>query len=216
MPLPAFDVGAFVLSLPHLLGTTSVEHIPSSIPYIDCDPEWVARWEARLASLEGQRPRLRVGIAWQGNPGHSTDRWRSVALEQFASLAEQPGVRLVSLQKGPASEQLQKRPALALDLGSELTDFADTAAVLRCLDLVIAVDTAVVHLAGALGVPVWVALPKFPDWRWLLERSDSPWYPSMRLFRQTVNGQWDDVFSRVKQALATYSPRLSAVRSGGE
>ena len=157
-----------------------------------------------------RRPVLRVGIVWQGNAGHKADRWRSVRLEQFAPLAELPGVRLVSLQKGSGSEQLEKTPGLALDLGPELTDMADTAAVIRCLDLVISVDTAVAHLAGALGVPVWVAVPKIPDWRWLLEREDSPWYPTMRLFRQTQQGQWDDVFGRIRGALA----RTAAERPG--
>ena len=207
-PFPDFDVGVFLLSLPHLLGTTSIERIPADIPYIDCDPEWVESWEARLASLEGQRPALRVGIAWQGNPGHKTDRWRSVALEQFAPLAELPGVRLVSLQKGLGREQLDKLPGLAIDLGAELTDLADTAAVVSCLDLVITVDTALAHLAGAMGKPVWVILPVVPDWRWLLQREDSPWYPSMRLFRQAARGQWNEVFGRIKTMLADFGGDL--------
>ena len=147
---------------------------------------------------------LRVGIVWQGNPGHKGDRRRSVRLEQFAPLAEQAGVRLISLQKGPGREQLEKMPGLALDLGRELTDLADTGAVIRSLDLVISVDTVVAHLAGALAAPVWVILPKVPDWRWLLQRDDSPWYPTMRLFRQTERGDWDDVFRRIKMALGAF------------
>ena len=114
-------------------------------------------------------------------------------------------MRLVSLQKGHGSEQLRKMPDLAVDLGPELIDLADTAAVMRCLDLVITVDTALAHLAGALGTPVWVALPAVPDWRWLLQREDSPWYPSMRLFRQTERGQWDEVFQRIKIALGAFA-----------
>ena len=172
-----------------MLGTTSVERIPANVPYLDCDPELVGTLGSTTCRTgTGSAPSLRVGIAWQGNPGHKGDRWRSVRLEQFAPLAEHAGVRLVSLQKGAGSEQLEKMPGLAIDLGPELTDLADTAAVIRCLDLVITVDTAVAHLAGALGVPVWVALPTVPDWRWLLQREDSPWYPSMRLFRQAAAG----------------------------
>ena len=160
-----------------------------------------------------RRPSLRVGIAWQGNPANKRDRARSARLEHFAPLAEKAGVRLVSLQKGPGSEQLAKMPELAVNLGPELVDLADTAAVIRCLDLIISVDTVVVHLAGALGAPVWVALPSVPDWRWLLNREDSPWYPSMRLFRQTVRGQWDDVFSRIKIALDAFPGSSTALTS---
>jgi hypothetical protein len=198
----AFDVHTFPLNLPRLLETTSVERIPANVPYLDIDTRLVETWKARLAALEEQDPRLRVGIVWQGNPGHKGDRKRSVRLQQFAPLAELPGVRLISLQKGVGREQLEKLPGLALDLGPELTDLADTAAVIRNLDLVISVDTVVAHLAGALAAPVWVVLPKVPDWRWLLQREDSPWYPTMRLFRQAEHGQWDDVFQRIHHALA--------------
>ena len=148
-PFPDTDVGAFLLSLPRLLGTTSVERIPAQVPYLDCDPELVERWRTRLAALDDRPAGLRVGIVWQGNPGHAADRWRSVSLEQFAPLAELPGVRLISLQKGDGRDELAKMPDLAVDLGPELNDMADTAAVIRCLDLVITVDTAVAHLAGA-------------------------------------------------------------------
>ena len=137
----------------------------------------------------------------------------------FAPLAGVPGVRLVSLQKGPGREQL---PDLAdrlgvLDLADQLEDFADTAAVMSNLDLVITVDTAVAHLAGALGIPVWVALPLVPDWRWLLEREDSPWYPSMRLFRQSAWGDWAGVFERLTEALRQQveaTQGMTKVRSG--
>ena len=139
-------------------------------------------------------------------------------LEQFAPLAELAGVRLVSLQKGTGKEQLEKLPGLAVDLGPELSVVADTAAVIRCLDLVITVDTAIAHLAGALAAPVWVALPKVPDWRWLLRREDSPWYPTMRLFRHSHLGPWDEVFARIKSALGAFSaPMFSGAvrRTGG-
>ena len=126
------------------------------------------------------------------------------AARAIRALAQLPGVRLISLQKGVGREQLEKLPDLAVDLGPELNEVADTAAVIRCLDLIITVDTAIAHLAGALAAPVWVALPMVPDWRWLLEREDSPWYPTMRLFRNTHIGPWDEVFGRIKSALGAF------------
>jgi hypothetical protein len=146
---------------------------------------------------------FKIGIAWQGNPRFCDDRWRSIPLEAFSPLAEINGVRLISLQKGPGREQLEKvaDKLRIFDLAQSLDEtrgpFMDTAAVMQHLDLVISSDTAVAHLAGALGVPVWLALPLVPDWRWLLHRSDSPWYPTMRLFRQTHFGKWTDVFERM-------------------
>jgi len=148
-----------------------------------------------------------VGIAWQGTPAFRYDRQRSIPLTRFAPLAQVEGVQLINLQKGPGADQLS---ALAgqfpvLDLGSSVDEgsgpFMDTAAIIKNLDLVISSDTAVPHLAGALGVPVWVALPLVPDWRWMLKREDSPWYPTMRLFRQTRFGQWEDVFKRMAEEL---------------
>ena len=148
-------------------------------------------------------PGYKVGIAWQGNPDHALDRRRSLPLQSFAPLAELPGVRLVSLQKGSGSEQLTEQGERlgVLDLTDRLVDFADTAALMSNLDLVITVDTAVAHLAGALHIPAWLVLPRIPDWRWLLERDDSPWYPSMRLFRQSTWGDWAGVIERVTEAL---------------
>jgi tetratricopeptide (TPR) repeat protein len=212
-PFPQYDVGSFLVSLPRLLGTSSTEHIPADVPYLGSDPQRIERWEARLSSL-APRPVRRVGIVWQGNPSHKQDRWRSVRLEQFAPLAAHPGVRLISLQKGVGREQLEKNPQLAADLGPELVDLADTAAVIHGLDLVITVDTALAHLAGALAAPVWVAVAMVPDWRWLLNREDSPWYPSMRLFRQARQGQWDEVFDRMRIALSDFSSRTSAATTG--
>ena len=173
-PLPAFDVQAYLLSLPLLLGTNSIERIPANVPYLDTDPDLVERWQVKLAALEADRSPLRVGIVWQGNPDNKSDRQRSVRLEQFAPLAEQAGVRLFSLQKGSGSEQLAKMPGLAIDIGTELIDLADAAAVVRCLDLVISVDTVVAHLAGVLGIPVWLALARVPDWRWLTGARGQP------------------------------------------
>jgi tetratricopeptide (TPR) repeat protein len=193
------DVQAPLLSLPRLLGTT-LASIPSSVPYVFADASLRQRWRDKVPAGPG----LRVGIVWQGNPQFGGDRYRSVPLSRFRGLAAVPGVHLFSLQKGKGSEQL---PELAqeldiTDLGSQISgDFCDTAAAMASLDLVLGVDTAVVHLAGALGVPVWVLLPFNPDWRWLLGRTDSVWYPSARLFRQARWGDWDDVFAPVADAL---------------
>jgi hypothetical protein len=148
-----------------------------------------------------------LGIAWQGSPSYRYDRQRSIPLAQFAPLAHVPSVQLISLQKGPGKEQLL---ALAdafpvVDFNNRLDEaagaFTDTAAIMSSLDLVITSDTALPHLAGALGIPVWIALPFVADWRWLLEREDSPWYPTMRLFRQTRLNQWEDVFERMAEEL---------------
>ncbi len=143
---------------------------------------------------------FKIGIAWQGNPHHKWDRFRSFPLKRFAPLAELPGVQFFSLQKGPGTEQLRKRshhfPVTALleDTAGAPGSFPDMAALMTRLDLVITADTATAHLAGALGVPVWVALATMADWRWLLHRDDSPWYPTMRLFRQRQLGDWEPVF----------------------
>jgi hypothetical protein len=203
-PLPAFDWHAPLLSLPGLLGT-NLETVPGAVPYLRADPERVAHWRRELAGVTG-----RVGIAWQGSKQHRGDRHRSVPLSRFAELAAVPGVSLCSVQKDPGREQLREGPGADLpvqDLGG-LTrdDFADTAAVLMNLDLVVTVDTALAHLAGALGVPVWVALPSAADWRWLRGREDTPWYPTMRLFRQAARGEWEPVFTRLAQALRERLP----------
>ena len=197
-PVPEFDVHTPLLSLPRLLGTT-LESVPADVPYLEAEPQLVEAWRHRLGSYPG----FKVGIVWQGNPKFRLDRLRSIPLAQFAPLARVPGVHQFSLQKGPGAEQLaavtDRFPVT--DLGRRLDDFMDTAAVLKNLDLVISVDTAIAHLAGALGIPVWVALPFAPDWRWLMGREDSPWYPTMRLFRQTRPGQWEDVFHHIAEAL---------------
>jgi hypothetical protein len=195
---PAHDIQASLVSLPRIF-QTRLETIPAQIPYLSADPELCARWRERLSGVR----EFRVGIAWQGNPIHIHDRHRSVPLLAFAPLAGVPGVRLVSLQKSPGREQLsgQGERLGVLDLADHLGDFADTAALMSNLDLVITVDSAVAHAAGALGIPVWVALSRVPDWRWLIEREDSPWYPNMRLFRQTTRGHWAGVFERLTEAL---------------
>ncbi|MEQ1828055.1 MAG: tetratricopeptide repeat protein [Pirellula sp.] len=196
-----FDCHAAMMSLPHLLGTT-LESIPASIPYVEAESARVARWKSKLCSLEA----FRIGICWRGNPTHQDDRVRSMSLNQLAPLAL-PGVQLISLQKGAAPYELSEMQSgfSVLNLGDELDRdggaFLDTAAIMKCLDLVISVDSAPAHLAGALGVPVWVALHRIADWRWLLDRTDSPWYPSMRLFRQKITKQWTEVIDAMRREL---------------
>ena len=184
---PAHDMHAALMSLPGLLGTT-LETVPAELPYIHPDPARVERWGRELAVY----PEFKVGINWQGNPGYAGDFHRSMPLRHFAALARVPGVRLFSLQKFAGSEQLKELGEAfpVVDLGSRLDEgdgsgpFLDTAAVLKNLDLFVTSDTAVAHLAGALGVPVWVPLSTSASWQWMHEREDCPWYPTMRLFRQ--------------------------------
>jgi tetratricopeptide (TPR) repeat protein len=200
-PLPPFDVQAPLLSLPGIFQTT-LENVPAEVPYLFADPELAGRWQAELGPIAARK----IGVFWQGTMKNPA---RAIPLACFEPLAALPGVRLFSLQIGPGAEQLQElagRFPLA-DLGSRLHDFMDTAAVLANLDLLITCDTAVAHLAGALGVAVWVALPLAADWRWLRERNDSPWYPTMRLFRQDRRGDWQGVFRRIETALG--DPGLS-------
>ena len=198
--LPTFDVQAPLMSLPYLLGTT-VETIPAQIPYLGIDHELAARWAERLRDTPG----LKVGLVWAGNPTNPHDRRRSMALANLAPLAAfaEQDVSLISLQKGPAGAEAATPPdgLRLIDLGPELTDLADTAALVAQLDLVISVDTAVAHLAGALGRPVWLLVSHVHDWRWLLGRNATPWYPSMRLFHQSRPGDWQSVVSSVCTAL---------------
>jgi tetratricopeptide (TPR) repeat protein len=200
-PLPAFDVHAPLLSLPHLLGTR-LDCAPAEVPYLTADAARVARWKQEL---EGLGPGLRVGIVWQGSPLNRYDSRRSVPLVEFEPLTWIPDARLASLQAGDGIEQLAARAHCwpVTDLGSrfDLASFEDAAAVLCTLDLLVTVDTALAHLAGALGRPVWVALPFTADWRWFQKREDSPWYPTARLFRQRRWGEWAEVFKRIAARL---------------
>jgi hypothetical protein len=189
---PPHDLWVDQMSLPRLLGTR-VASIPAAGGYLAADPARVAAWRGRLPSGK------RVGLVWAGNPGHSNDARRSVPVAQLAPLLACRSVRFVSLQVGPNSGEAA-RLGLA-DNAATLTDFGETAALASALDLVIAVDTSTAHLAGALGRPVWVLLPYAPDWRWLIGRDDSPWYASMRLFRQHQPGDWAGVIARVAAAL---------------
>ena len=196
--LPHFDFYINLPSLPRVLNTT-LESIPADIPYLHADPADVERWAFKL----GDGGKLRVGLAWAGSPTHSNDRFRSMDLSLLKPVLEVVGVRFVSLQKGPAAQTEGMVPAGVdwLDVGAELEDFSDTAAVISELDLVLCVDTAVGHLAGALGKPAWVMVAQPADFRWLEGREDSPWYPTLRLFRQSRRDDWTDVVERVKAAL---------------
>jgi Tfp pilus assembly protein PilF len=195
--LPEFELQCPLFSLPRAFGTT-LDSIPAPVPYLGAAPEAVARWRERL----GTAPGLKVGIAWAGSPMHRSDAQRSIAIEQWLPLLRLEGVRWFSLQAGARAADLARLPeGLVTDLALELRDFAETAAAIRNLDLVIAVDTAVAHLAGALGSPAFVLLRERPDWRWLLGRDDSPWYPTLRLFRQRRAGDWEDVLRRVRGVL---------------
>ena len=196
-PPADWEVQAPLLSLPGLFGTT-LETIPAETPYVFPDAELAARWRKELAA----DARLKVGVAWRGNPRHLNDRFRSFAIVQLETLADER-LRFYSLQKDITDEE---RAVLTgrlrgIDLGPRLIDFNTTAAVVANLDLVITCDSTVAHLAGAIGVKAWVAIPFAPDWRWLLEREDSPWYPSLRLFRQRQPGNWAEVFRRMRAQL---------------
>ncbi len=201
--LPQYHVQAPMLSLPGILGTR-LETIPADVPYLFADDALVEAWRQRLVSFQG----CKVGIGWQGNPKYVTDNLRSIPLRHFAPLARVPGVRLFSLQKGPGSEQAAAVRAdwpiveFGPDFDSRRGTFMDTAAVMRNMDLVITSDTALAHLAGGLGVPVWVPLGTACDWRWLDAGEDCPWYPTMRLFRQSRLGDWAGVFAAIAGELA--------------
>lgn len=199
--LPRYAAYCALSGLPRLEGTR-VDRVPGAAPYMRSDPARRARWRERLAGLVPGGLR-RIGVVWAGRPTHNNDRNRSAGLETFAAIADVPGIALLTLQKGPTVGQAGRYFGRAplINLGAEIVDYEDTMAVLDNLDLLISVDTSVAHLAGAMGRPVWVMLPMAPDWRWLLDRDDTPWYPSMRLFRQRRSRQWDDVVGDVVEAL---------------
>jgi len=227
-PLPTFDVHCPLLSLPHVLHTT-LETIPCEVPYLRADPALVQHCHNKLAATctdpteprvetRGQptpvpapNRRVKVGLAWAGLPTHPNDIHRSLTLAAFAPLAAVPNITFYSLQKGKrASDAADPPPGMHLvDLTPDLHDFADTAALIANLDLIISVDTSIVHLAGALAKPVWTLLPFLPDWRWLQDRPDSPWYPTMRLFRQQTQEQepadWPAVLTQVAAALGQFA-----------
>jgi Tfp pilus assembly protein PilF len=202
-PRPPFDVQIPLMSLARIF-SPSLDKVPNKVPFLAADAALCEHWRGELSKFPGYR----VGIFWQGRTSYRADRFRSVALSQFAPLAQVRGVRLFGLQKGPGSEQISsvRGQFHVVDLGSAADarsgPFMDTAAIMKNLDLIVTSDTAGAHLAGALGVPVWCALRASPDWRWLADRDDSPWYPTMRLFRQTSAGDWPGVFQRMAAALS--------------
>jgi hypothetical protein len=199
--LPAFDLHCPISSLPFAF-KTRLDTIPSA-PYLPAPPDSLVRaWEDRL----GARTRLRVGLVWSGDPFHVNDETRSIPLRTLTGILD-VDASFVSLQKAPRPHDaavLRERSDI-VDLTADLTDFAETAALIACLDLVITVDTSVAHLAGALGRPTWILLPWTPDYRWLLDRADSPWYPSVRLFRQTETREYESVLDRVRGELQAMS-----------
>jgi Flp pilus assembly protein TadD len=216
--LPAFDVYCPLLSLPLLFGT-GLSNIPGTVPYLSADAARAEQWAARIASEAaaqgspgaGRRP-LRVGLAWAGRRTHINDHNRSIRPQALAPLGQVPQVSFYSLQKGSPAPGAPPPPSglHLIDWTTELRDFADTAALVANLDLVITVDTSVAHLAGAMGKPVGVLLPFVPDWRWMRGRADSPWYPTMRLFRQPRRGDWEAVLRQVVVEL-----QLRSSRGGG-
>ena len=198
-PLPAFDLHCPLSSLP-LAFKTRLDTIPSAISYLPPPPEAQAHaWESRL----GSHDKLRVGLVWSGNPAHGNDRNRSIPLRGLSGILDVDAT-FISLQKNPkASDQATLlEHSEIIDLTADLTDFSDTAALVGCLDLVITVDTGVAHLSAALGCPTWILLPYTPDYRWLLDRDDSPWYPTVRLFRQGKSRDYGEVLDRVRGELA--------------
>ncbi|MEN3752071.1 hypothetical protein ABC733_03290 [Mangrovibacter sp. SLW1] len=196
------------MSLPAALGL-QLSQLPGRMPYLFANPERVEKWRARLAGL----PRPLVGLVWAGSPTHANDKRRSLILADLAPLALE-GITFLALQKGPAAEQAVTPPPgmSLLSLSDEIHDFDDTAAILSMVDTLVSVDSSPVHLAGALGCPAWVLLPFLNDWRWLMQREDSPWYPAMRLFRQPAPGQWEIVLRNVAVALRELK---SAVNDAG-
>jgi tetratricopeptide (TPR) repeat protein len=197
--LPQFDLQCPLPSLPRIFNTTLVS-IPSQVPYLYADEQLITKWHDRISLHNSQ---MNVGLVWAGSPGHLNDRNRSCPLNLFLPIACMNGIRLFSLQK-EIPERWTSDSVTELNLidnTEDIEDFSDTAGIIMNLDLVISVDTAVAHLAGAIGKPVWILLPYAPDWRWMLNRNDSPWYPTMRLFRQPSPGDWKSVISKVHDEL---------------
>ena len=198
-PIPEFDLHCPLLSLPAAFGT-ALATIPAKVPYLRADPTRFESWTRRLAGLPA---RARVGVVWAGNPNHGNDHNRSIPFAAFRTILDHPGVTFISLQKEIRAPELDAVSAQAFpfDPGIELHSFADTAALVAALDAVITVDTSIAHLAGALGKPTWILLPFAPDWRWMIERSDTPWYPTARLYRQPHPGDWTTPLGAVREAL---------------
>ena len=194
------DFQTALLELPALLGINKPSDIPSKCPYLSIPEELRRKWRAKISQFSND---FRVGLVWAGNPNHADDHNRSIKLSMLAPLSTISGIRLFSLQVGEAAAQIKECSDILdiIDLTHEITDFADTAALIENLDVVVSVDTATAHLAGALGRPVIILLPFSPDWRWFLGREDSPWYPTARLLRQPAPGQWTPVINRLVELL---------------
>jgi ADP-heptose:LPS heptosyltransferase len=200
-PVPPFDARAPIPSLPGRLGTT-LDTIPARVPYLHATPEAVAAWQSRTASLNHPR----VGLCWSGSSTHERDAVRSVRFAEFKKIVATGNHAFVSLQRDSRPDEkveIAAETRLA-DFTAHLSDFNETAALIQSLDLVITVDTSIAHLAGALAKPVWILLAYAPDWRWLWDRNDSPWYPTARLYRQTRYGDWSDVLERLSAELAKF------------
>jgi hypothetical protein len=199
--LPKFDYHCPLMSLPGAFNTIQ-KTIPADIPYLRSDAALATRWQKRLGKKEETRKR-RIGLVWSGNPAHANDSNRSVALSDLSPLLLY-NAEWVSLQKEvrPGDADWLAGHTEVRHFGEQLRDFADTAALIENVDLVIAVDTSVAHLAGAMGKPLWLLLPFNPDWRWLLKRDDNPWYPTARLFRQPAIGDWGSVIATVSRSLS--------------
>jgi tetratricopeptide (TPR) repeat protein len=197
--LPEIDLHCPLLSLPLVFGTT-LGNIPVEIPYITADPPVALKWREKLQQDDS---RLKIGLVWAGRIKEERERPRSSSLDLFSSLSSINEITFYSLQKGEGAEQAKTPPKgmRLTDFTGDIGDFSDTAAFIENLDLVISIDTAVAHLAGALGKPVWTLVPHVPDWRWLLNRDDSPWYPTMRLFRQPSHGEWGAIIHYIGREL---------------
>lgn len=205
-PFPAADAQHSIHSLPGVIGRPGPDG--SMVPYLSAAPDDVIRWREGFAEVYDRS--IKVGVVWQGDPSHGDDKRRSFRLEMLAPLADVPGVRIISLQKGRGSDQGFESNVVDLDLVTEWPsyrdgDYLETAAAISACDLIIACDTGMAHLAGALGKPVWLALCKAGEWRWMLGREDSPWYPTLRIFRQPTPGDWAAVFGRMAEEIRILS-----------
>jgi Flp pilus assembly protein TadD len=199
--LPPFDLHVSAMSFPHLFGTT-IDTIPAKIPYLDAPSARLTKWKPILETHARRDSRsLKVGLVWGGRP--KPDPKRSIPIQSLAPLSDVPGIAWYSLQTGEPQVQLSDPPAgmNVIDLGKDLADFSDTAAALSHLDLFLTIDTAAAHLAGALGVPTWTMLHSAADWRWTAQGDTTPWYPGMRLFRQSKSGGWDEVVEKIRAEL---------------
>lgn len=202
---PRFDMHCELMSLPHAF-RLQLSDLPGPLPYLKADPARVEKWAARLKDL----PRPWIALCWAGRPTHFNDVNRSMHLNAYTSLFN-TGASFISIQKGPATEQAKGLPADCpfLNLDTEIQDFEDTAVILSLVDVLVSVDSSPVHLAGAIGCPAWVLLPFVPDWRWLINRSDTPWYPQHRLYRQPQIGNWGDVVQRIRNDLLSVAQSVN-------